>query len=332
MSSVQNSGVVKPNDYLGEALIENVKWLNTIIWTATIAVTSILILKLLGKTEFKWSGLDITISLDQSWIVFVLLTVAHLYVAMLTVRSARDIWKAQTSNQQRVNTYFTVVNSGNILIRGMIPRVHYTEDLFGIRWLMVLKDPTTWASYLLGLLFLLAVVPFQSFQLTRAVLLPVGGVLLWINWRAGANWIIAISQLSLPLNGTSFYFDFLDGQIPLGVARVGSGSVTIPSSALALILAVALEVIFLASFIFGGHLVAAVGRFGLLSVWLGIVWWNFDLGGYAEKIRWRIGAGYSYNEMQIDRGLDRLPFLKLSFTPAAVWIVQFGELIYHWRK
>jgi hypothetical protein len=290
---------------------------------------SIVVLKMIGTKNFKWQNIEFSIS--DSWIVLLLLTLAHLYVGILVIRSAHALWK-DAPHEKCVESYNDLVATGNILIRGLVPRVNYfSSDHFGLpTFSMALDDPATWSACALGLLILAAAIPFQRAQtFVEVEFVSFAVLLLLINWRVGANWIVAISALS-DERDKAFYFHFLERKVPFRVHEVTSG-ITIPEEFFWAIAALGLQVLFIILFFFAGPLISTLAKYGMAFIAVGVFCWNVDLANLSKKFARRINLG-PINDMETYRITDKAPLLIFLTLPVIVWVWDIVERVYPWVK
>jgi hypothetical protein len=71
-------------NHLQEAVVHNADWVNRVLVSGTSIAGVVVLLKILGHSEFEWQ--DVKISVQGAWMVFALFSVAHGYVAWLLVR------------------------------------------------------------------------------------------------------------------------------------------------------------------------------------------------------------------------------------------------------
>lgn len=275
-----------------QALTEDVKWLNRIVSAGTLVVVSVVVLKWLGTATFKWQG--ISFSVRDTWIVLLLMTVVHAYVAVLVVRSAHRVW-GEATDQQRRKIYDSLSAKGNALIRGIVPQIVAKRGGAAPRRLMSLDDPTTWVSYVLAVTFVAAIVPVPNSLEAVSRDLPfwlTAILLLWANWRIAANWIVAITELSLP-GDQAFYHHFLDESYPrgmkrfIGAATSGPGPAGFYLSILLLVVFLGLDILLVIFYFVGSNVISVLAKYLVLLVALFVLTLNVDFSGLAQKMRAR---------------------------------------------
>ncbi len=175
------------------AVVENAKWIDGILWSMCLVATALILLKALGKREFKWQ--DITFDTSMAWIVFSILTVAHLYSALLVIRSLRRLWPLADALSRR-RLFDKITSTGGAFVRGLVARTQCIDDwTLYVRYKMDYRDPSAWLA--LGSLPLL-VAAITPFSISRAFIwwLILGIILAELNWIIGSHWVIALSDLS----------------------------------------------------------------------------------------------------------------------------------------
>jgi hypothetical protein len=183
--------------YRQQAVIENGKWIDGVLLTGTTVAAIAVVTKLVGATDFEFESFKI--SVDYMWVVFAVFTVIHFYTAWLFNRAIFDLWKTQ-SEEECLVAFQEITTTGGFFVRGLMPRIRYTKTIFGIRiYKMRLDDPSTWATHTLALLLIAAIIPFDmtniQWFLNMVFLSMVIGI---INWLIGSEWILSLSELSIP--------------------------------------------------------------------------------------------------------------------------------------
>jgi hypothetical protein len=200
------------------AVTENVKWLDKVVWVFCGGAGVVLLLKIVGRTKFKmW---DVELDLNQAWVVFTILTIAHLYTTVLLVRSLKDYW-AVVDVERRRRLYRTITSTGNLFVRGIVARTKYKRSyaLF-VRFEMDPMDPTSWLAVIGISLLVIAAVPFEWRWSTLGYI--AGAMLLGqVNWGIGSNWVVALCDLS-NRSGKSAYFKIIK-QGGVSFIRLDSG-------------------------------------------------------------------------------------------------------------
>lgn len=186
------------HEHLQTAIIENLKWVDKMLWIGFSLGMVLIGLKITGKDTFEWSSLHLKTS--DSWIVFLLLTIAHAYITILLLRSINLIWKKAPA-EVRVEVFNTITSTGGIFVRGLTPRIkNDSYSILGKKITMTrvdLFDPSVWASLLGIFVLIVAVVPF-SMSDHRSLIshLVIALLLSGINWILGSQWAIALSELA----------------------------------------------------------------------------------------------------------------------------------------
>lgn len=200
------------------AVVENVKWVDRVIWTTGAVAATIFALKVTGVSTFEWE--QISISTSSAWLVFLILTVAHFYTALLLIRALKVYWLLSDTGSRSL-LFGRISSCGGALVRGISARTEFdTDSLLFIRYHMDPRDPTAWLALFGALLFFSAIVPlkldsFLFFYVGIAL------ILVQINWVIGSHWIIAICDLARN-SEASVYFEQLKNS-GIQVAGLQSG-------------------------------------------------------------------------------------------------------------
>ena len=197
------------NDYkvFAKEVRGNMKWVNRVLVTGTTVIGMIVLLKLTGATSYNWN--DVRISTDDSWLIALALTISNFYASFLFFNS---IWKLSESKHHDTNrsVFNDLSTTGGLFVRGLIPRLQSRTTISKVHvYKMDMHDPTTWLALGSAILIPLAIIPFSwngTQEFLRHVILAF--TLLWINWKIGATWIIALSRLAIS-EGESRYLDRL---------------------------------------------------------------------------------------------------------------------------
>jgi hypothetical protein len=167
-------------------------------------------------------------------------------------------------------------------------------------------------------------------------------LLLWTNWRVGANWIIAISELSVP-GKQAFYHHFLDKTYPHNVKLANFTSAPSPGffiSILLVALLIVVDTLLTVFYFLGSDVVSAIAKYLLLFVALFVLALNLDFSGLSQKIRTRamggetVDGGDAWRVYDSSFLLSPLPFFILAgliwaydeIGPIHAWIKMLGLL------
>jgi hypothetical protein len=191
------------------AAIENARWLDKVLAAGTSLAGLIVLLKLTGATEFEWNSAKL--STDSAWVVFVLFSVAHLYTAWLFIRSLNVLWAEDTLETSK-QVFDEVTSTGGIFVRGLLPRTYYAKNRLGMYiYEMKSDDPSTWVTYGAAAVLIGAITPFDISNLnTFLILLTASFFIAYFNWMVGANWIVALSELTIDHNKSRYHSQILE--------------------------------------------------------------------------------------------------------------------------
>lgn len=182
---------------LQEAPVNNAKWIDRVLWAFAILGGTIVLLKFTKKNTFSWAGVEF--DMNRAWIVFIFLTVAHLYTTLLFHLSVVKFSKRSTESE-RQKVFARVTSSGGLFVRGLIPRTERVGNVYRMNW----SDPTTLASYLAALLIIVAIVPFDfSNRNSFFKYLLVALLIMVVNWFVGSRWAVTLSQLAVETGAAS---------------------------------------------------------------------------------------------------------------------------------
>jgi len=176
---------------LKDAVTNNSKWVDKVLWGGLILAGTIVLLKLNNKTSFEW--VDIEFNTHKAWLILSLFTLAHLYTTWLLIRAIIRFWTVSSEAECQA-TFAKVTSSGGLLVRGLIPRTERVRNLYKMKW----SDPTTIVSHLAALLLIPAIVPFDFSDQTQFYkYLGIAVAVMIINWLIGSSWAVALSQLTV---------------------------------------------------------------------------------------------------------------------------------------
>jgi len=189
-----NANAKSPEEENAEsAVIENSKWVDGVLWSMLLAATAIILLKLIGKQDFKWQ--DVELNTSQAWVVFSILTLAHFYAAVLLLKSIRRVWQL-SDRLSRSRLFGKITSTGGIFVRGLVARTECRQTWFlSVSYEMDHHDPSAWFAQFSVPLLITAITPF-AIRRTSLRFFLLGVVLGEINWIIGSHWIIALSDLS----------------------------------------------------------------------------------------------------------------------------------------
>lgn len=184
-------------DHYQKAVIENAKWIDGVLLSGITLAGIIVAAKLIGTPEFEFQTLKF--SINYAWAVFSILTVIHFYTAWLLNREIFRVWTIHPAEKCLV-TFQEITATGGVFVRGLIPRTKRVKTIFGIQiYEMRLDDPSTWATHLLAVILLTAIVPFDvSNPSFFGTMLLVALFITILNWFIGSMWLVPLSELAIP--------------------------------------------------------------------------------------------------------------------------------------
>ena len=155
----------------------------------------IVFLKLLRRNEFEVWG--VKIRLGYAWIVFAILTIAHLYTGIRFIQRCYAI--AFDASVSDLEAWQTLTNGTLLWFDGLIARVQHIEGPGGISlYIMDAGDLTTWLAHAGAVAMFFSIVRiFGARWRVRIATIVVAVVISVSNWTIGSNWIIAASELTV---------------------------------------------------------------------------------------------------------------------------------------
>ena len=96
-----------------KAVIEDAKWVDSVLLTGVTLAGTTIVAKLLGVTEIN--VLDLKLPLQNVWLVFAVLSIAHFYAAWLLNRSIYGLW-ANNSDAKCISVYKDVTTTGWVFV------------------------------------------------------------------------------------------------------------------------------------------------------------------------------------------------------------------------
>lgn len=198
-----------------KAVLENFKSLDRVLFSGFVLSILVVLTKIIDPSlSIEWGGIDFQIS--KIWIVFLLLTCAHLFFAAHAVRSIKHLDGANTKFREKV--FAEVTATGGVFCRGLVSRIIIEGGpRYSISYKMSFEDLSTWISYSSILLLFLSLIPldinYLDVENTRIAVWQILIALTFvnINWLIGTNWAVALSSLELD-STTSFYFEIIKGK------------------------------------------------------------------------------------------------------------------------
>jgi hypothetical protein len=187
-------------DHRQKMVIEDAKWVDKILTVGAGLAGIIVVAKILSINTLAWNG--ITVSLTNAWIIFVPLTIAHIYTANFPLsRSICLLWRENlwvNSAEQGRAVFEKVTEAGGIFMHGLVPRTKRVKMFGFYQYFMSSYDPTTPISYGAGLLLILAIVPWNFSNRVLFFLLLAGSiVIVVVNWLIAGGWAVSLSQLTI---------------------------------------------------------------------------------------------------------------------------------------
>lgn len=199
------------SDLLQDAVVNNSKSIDRVLWTFLILEIAFVYLKLNKKGTFSWGGVEVNTTGVWPVSFFMLLTLAHLYATLRFHQSAGKCSEA-SSDDERQRTFLRVTSSGGLFVRGLIPRTERIGNAYKMKW----RDLTRVPSYLVALGIIFAIVPFDfSSRMTFFEYFGVAIVIMVINWFIGSRWAVTLSQLTVKIGKADAPAD--KGKAPLSL-------------------------------------------------------------------------------------------------------------------
>src|SRR5262249_54412788 len=152
------------------AVIENLKWVDRVLWIMAGIGLTVFLAKLMGVDEVEWQ--NVKVGIFKAWFVVILLTIAHLYVSIMLLKSLKRYWHYSDA-QSRQALFDKLGASGGLFVRGLIARTtfkpHYARTrergkyvfMHSVRYEMDPHDPSAWIALIAYFLLIAALVPFS---------------------------------------------------------------------------------------------------------------------------------------------------------------------------
>lgn len=183
-------------DLVEDAVVNNSKSIDTVLWTFFVLEFAFVYLKLTKKEVFSWGGVEVVTTEGWRVIFFALLTVAHWYTTWRLLQSVKRFLE-MSGSEERERAFLRVTSSGGLFTRGMLPR---TMGKWNINWIKGL-DLTRFPSYLAALGIVAAIVPFHPHGCTTLITYwSVALLIMIINWLIGSKWAVTLSGLTNTVN------------------------------------------------------------------------------------------------------------------------------------
>jgi hypothetical protein len=131
---------------LQDAVINNSKWIDRVLWGLLLTQGTIILIKLAGKSTFVWGGVEF--NTNKAWAILSLVTIAHLYVTVL-FHTAAVKFAERSSDYERHEVFERITTSGGLFVRGLIARTKRRGRVY----VMKRNDPTTIVSHVAAVLF-----------------------------------------------------------------------------------------------------------------------------------------------------------------------------------
>ena len=170
------------------AVSASMKWLDTVLFTGFALVFLTLFARFCGLQKLSWNGVDVNV--DKVWLIFLLLTFAHLHTTNLLLKAYNRAWR-EMSQLDRKTLADRLSVSGGIFVRGFIPRKMKPGDRFRR---IHPSDGSGLVSILSFFLLIASVTPFKA-SWTSLGYSIIGFALAEINWFIGSCWASALSDL-----------------------------------------------------------------------------------------------------------------------------------------
>lgn len=191
------------NNQIQNAIIENIKWLDKVLWTGFSLGMIVIGLKILGYEKFEWETIEF--KMEFAWIVFIILTIAHAYVTVLILQTVKELW-SNSSYNDRLLVFNIVKASGGLFIRGLVPRINRSNFVKINIFEMSIFDPTVWSSSFAVIGLIVAIIPFKIIDLQYFIILIIVALLIaGLNWIIGSQWAIALSELVIDKNSSGYF-------------------------------------------------------------------------------------------------------------------------------
>lgn len=175
------------------AITSNLSWLNRIAWMLFSCAFAVTTAKLLSSDSFGIGG--VSISVNNSVFVLLILTVCHAYIATNLVHSL-GVARSRVSAETREAFYLKCLLQGGILVRGTTDlRDHFVEpkERHTVQIKQEARDPSVWVHSALAISALVMCVPFEI-RWTTPVIIGFSISLIIENFNIGSSWVVALAD------------------------------------------------------------------------------------------------------------------------------------------
>lgn len=188
-------------DFRKAAVLANASLLNAVLLFFATLIGTVLLLKAIGKSDFKFGSVEL--SLNYAWVAFAIVTLGHKVVSEYFFASLFSYRRGNFPSEWRTLVEELTV-AGPIAFRGLMRRRPMREG--SLVYVMHAKDPTTWVYYAFAIGLFSASLPFsgRTFHWDISTILLSAYICIW-NWLIGSKWSVALGELPLPEEQTFFY-------------------------------------------------------------------------------------------------------------------------------
>lgn len=189
-----------------KAVLSNAHWVNNCLVSGVSFCFAVVVIKATSGSSFKVPLTDVKVDTSLAWLCVLGFTIAHIYSRIIFVSSCRDLYNDAINDEGTIVRNETKVDdcrkafkelscTGPLFFRGLIPRLPAHEGSNYVK--ISYSDPTAFLAYGAAIMLMAAVIPFREQEFWNYIFCSfMAGILLWTNWRVGAAWVTAASDLA----------------------------------------------------------------------------------------------------------------------------------------
>lgn len=205
------------NETISEGIFQSFQWLDRLLIAAVVLSSSIVLYKLLGKSEVVFNDIEITTS--GTPLLFIVLTIIHIYILKSIHDSSWESWERLSQNE-REKIYFKLTRTGGPMTKGAVQyKDRMSANGKGLELFTAPSDAATWVHSVLALMALAAMIRFEWSALALVDFF-FAYVILTINWKIGASELMILGDMGRRSDKSIYY---LDGQKGVRFISVISG-------------------------------------------------------------------------------------------------------------
>lgn len=188
-------------DYLKKLVANSFKYINIVLISYGSLAGIILLSKIYKITEIEWN--NIKIPLSDSWIIFSIFTVAHIYFGWNLIKSLKKVENVRCDSLRK-EIYMEITSSENIFINGLNPRPILSSAISKSLFIKFdKKDLSFWFRAIIQVAVIIAIIDFSKstvFPFLESKTLVIGLLIVMINSYAGSYYLVRFYMLAYSIN------------------------------------------------------------------------------------------------------------------------------------